>query len=112
MIWWILTGLIYQKQSLNKEALKAFANAVDIEPTHIPSLISMAVVLRHLGSQSDGVVKSLLTQALCLDRMNPSAWFNLGLVYKLNGAASSQEAAECFQTAARLEESTPVESFR
>lgn len=108
----ILTGSIYQKQGLRKEALKAFVNALDIEPTHIPSLISMAGVLGHLGTQADAVVRSLLTEALCLDRMNPCAWYNLGLLYKNNGAASSVETAECFETAALLEESTPVEPFR
>lgn len=105
-------GLLYEKQGLHKEALKAFANGLDIEPTHIPCLISIAVVLRHLGTQSDAVVRSFLTEALQLDRMNPSTWYNLGLVYKAQGAASSQEAAECFEAAALLEESTPVEPFR
>ncbi|XP_057964695.1 protein NPGR2 isoform X2 [Malania oleifera] len=98
-------------KGLQKEALKAFVNALDIEPNHVPSLISTAVVLRRLGG-SAAVVRNLLTDALRLDRMNASAWYNLGLLYSAEGAASSLEAAECFEAATLLEESAPVEPFR
>ena len=58
------------------------------------------------------VVRSFLTDALRLDRTNPSAWYNLGLLYKADIGATQLEAAECFEAAALLEESAPVESFR
>lgn len=107
-----MAGLLYERQGLHKEALKAWVTALDNEPAHVPSLISMAVVLRRLGTQSNAVVRSFLTEAVKLDRMNPSAWYNLGLVYKDQGAAFSEEAAECFEAATALEESMPIEPFR
>lgn len=86
---------------------------MEIDPTHVPSLISTAVILRELGSQSYPVVRSFLMNALRLDRMNHSAWYNLGLLYKaMSTTSASLEAAECFAAAAFLEESAPVEPFR
>lgn len=109
---WHATGMLCDAKELNKEAVQAFGNALDLEPNHVPSLISMAVVLRRLGEQSHAIVRSLLTDALRLDRMNPSAWNNLGLLYKAIGPSMSLDAADCFKAAALLEESAPVEPFR
>ncbi|KAL3507602.1 hypothetical protein ACH5RR_032984 [Cinchona calisaya] len=106
------TGLLYEARGLNNEALKYFKAALDIEPNHVPSLISVATVLRQLGDQSLPVVKSFLSDALRLDRTNPSAWYNLGLLYKSETGTSVLEAAECFEAAALLQESAPVEPFR
>ncbi|XP_021280940.1 protein NPGR2 [Herrania umbratica] len=107
------TGVLYERKGLLKEALKAYRNALDMDPNHVPSLISAAGVLRQLGSQSTAIIKSLLMNALRVDRMNPSAWYNLGLLHKAEDtAASLEEAAECFEAAAILEESAPVEPFR
>lgn len=92
--------------------MKAFQEALTIDPSHIPSLVSNAVVVNRLGN-SEVVVKSFLMNALSLDRMNHSAWYNLGLLYKSQGTLSSlSEAAECFEAAVFLEESAPVEPFR
>ncbi|KAG6724402.1 hypothetical protein I3842_03G257600 [Carya illinoinensis] len=107
------TGVLYEAKGLYKEALKAFADALEIDPTHVPSLISTAVVFRQLGNPSHAVVKSFLMNALQLDRMNHSAWYNLGLLYKAEGTASSLlEATEYFEAATLLEESAPIEPFR
>ncbi|XP_057480939.1 protein NPGR2-like [Actinidia eriantha] len=109
---WHVLGLLQQAKGLHKEALKAFRQALDVEPTHVPSLVSVAVVLRHLSSHSPAVVRSFLTEALRLDRMNASAWYNLGLLYKDEGTSSALEAAECFEAASVLEETSPAENFR
>ncbi|GMJ09056.1 no pollen germination related 2 [Hibiscus trionum] len=107
------TGLLYEKKGLLKEALKAYWNALDMDPNHAPSLISAAVVMRQAGGQSNAIVKSLLMNALRVDRMNPSAWYNLALLHKDEYTPSSlHEAAECFEAAAVLEDSEPVEPFR
>ncbi|KAI7983017.1 Protein NPGR2 [Camellia lanceoleosa] len=109
---WHVIGLLHQAKGLYEEALKAFRQALDVDPTHVPSLVSMAVVLRQLGGYSPAVVRSFLTEALRLDKMNASAWYNLGLLYKDEGPASAMEAAECFEAASTLEETAPVENFR
>ncbi|KAK3017540.1 hypothetical protein RJ639_007412 [Escallonia herrerae] len=109
---WHSTGLLYEAKGLLKEALKSFEEALNVEPNHVPSLISTAIVLRKLSDQSLPVVRSFLTDALRLDRSNHSAWYNLGLLYKAEAGASALEAAECFKAAAILQESAPVEPFR
>ncbi|KAJ9154130.1 hypothetical protein P3X46_027498 [Hevea brasiliensis] len=109
---WHTTGLLYEAKGLHQDALKSFRAALDVDPSHVPSLISTASVLRLLGSQSMPIIRSFLTDALQLDKMNHSAWYNLGLLYKDDVRASALEAAECFEAAAVLEESAPVEPFR
>lgn len=103
------SGVLYEAKGLYKEALKAFLRALDIDPTHVPSLISTAVILRQLSKESQAAIRSFLMEALRLDRMNHSAWYNLGLCYKAKG---DNEAGECFEAASLLEESAPVEPFR
>ncbi|KAG5112818.1 hypothetical protein JHK82_036087 [Glycine max] len=106
-------GIMYEAKGHYKEALKAFGDALDVDPGHVPSLISTAVVLKRCSNKSNPAVKSFLVDALRHDRFNASAWYNLGLLHKAEGTASSLvEAAECFQAAHFLEESAPVEPFR
>jgi tetratricopeptide repeat protein 7 len=92
--------------------LGAFFRALDLNPKHVPSLISIAIVLRKLSDKPLPSVRCFLTDALQLDRNNHMAWFNLGLLYKEQGGWSAAETAECFQAAALLEETAPVEPFR
>ncbi|XWS53776.1 hypothetical protein CRYUN_Cryun10bG0029400 [Craigia yunnanensis] len=109
---WYSTGLLNEAKGFHQEALRSYRKALDVEPTHVPSLISTACILRQLGGQSMPIVRSFLTEALRLDRTNPAAWYNLGLLYKADISASALEAAECFEAAALLEESAPIEPFR
>ncbi|XP_057422980.1 protein NPGR2 [Lotus japonicus] len=107
------SGMMYEAKGLYKEALTAFREALDIDPDHVPSLISTALVLKRCTNPSNPAVRSFLMDALRHDRLNASAWYNLGLLHKAEGTASSVvEAAECFQAAYSLEESAPVEPFR
>ncbi|XVF62818.1 hypothetical protein PTKIN_Ptkin09bG0039100 [Pterospermum kingtungense] len=109
---WYSTGLLNEAKGFHQEALTSYGKALDVEPTHVPSLISTAKILRQLGGQSMPIVRSFLAEALRLDRANPAAWYNLGLLYKADISASPLEAAECFEAAALLEESAPIEPFR
>ncbi|XP_039138318.1 protein NPGR2 isoform X2 [Dioscorea cayenensis subsp. rotundata] len=109
---WHATGKLFEAKGLYKEALGAYSKALDREPTHIPSLVSTATVLRELDGRPLAVVRSFLTDALRLDKTNHIAWFNLGLLNKAEGGKSILEAVECFQAAALLEESVPAEPFR
>lgn len=104
--------MLNQSKGLYKAALGDYYNALAVNPSHVPSLISSAVVLRKIGKQSPAIIRSLLTEALRLDRMNASAWYNLGLLYKEGGLGSASEAAECIEAAILLEETEPVEPFR
>ncbi|KAM7258755.1 hypothetical protein ACFE04_014496 [Oxalis oulophora] len=106
-------GVYNEGKGFHKHALEAFIAASAIDPTHVPSLVSAAIVLRQLDNTSKPVIRSLLLGALKLDRMNPSAWYNLGLLHKAEGTMSGKiEAVECFEAAAFLEDSMPVEPFR
>ncbi|XP_016502307.1 protein NPGR2 [Nicotiana tabacum] len=105
-------GLLNQSKGLYKAALRDYWNALAVNPSHVPSLVSTAVTLRKIGKQSPAIIRSLLTEALRLDRMNASAWYNLGLLYKEEGLGSALEAADCFEAAILLEETEPVEPFR
>ncbi|KAE8708126.1 rho GDP-dissociation inhibitor 1 [Hibiscus syriacus] len=108
-----VTGVLNERKGLLKEALGAFQAALDIDPDHVPSMISTACLLRRVSSQCNAVAKSLLMNALRVDRMNPSAWYNLGLLHKAEeGVSSVEEAVECFEIAAILEVSASVEPFR
>ncbi|CAN1270305.1 Protein NPGR2 [Linum perenne] len=108
-----IMGTLYEKKGLLKEALTTFITGLSIDASHVPSLVSTAVVLKKIGFASNETVRSFLMGALRLDRMNVSAWYNLGLVQKSEGSVSSlMEAADCFEAAAFLEETEPVEPFR
>ncbi|KZV32969.1 calmodulin binding protein [Dorcoceras hygrometricum] len=108
-----ISGLLHEAKGQNKEALKSYEVALEVDPTHVPSLVSKATLLRKIGCLSPAIMRSILTEALRHDRTNISAWYNLGLLYKDGGGSSSAaEAAECFKAAAFLEETAPVESFR
>ncbi|KAI3667998.1 hypothetical protein L6452_43069 [Arctium lappa] len=107
-----ITGLLYEAQGLEKEAQKAHELALDVDPAHVPSLVSVATIIRRAGGKSAAAAKSFLTEALRLDRLNPSAWYNLGLFYKDDGPMFLREAANCFEAAGMLEETEPIEPFR
>lgn len=107
-----ITGTLHEHKGNNKEALKNYVDALMIDPGHVPSLVASAMILRRVGSKSS-VVRSFLMEALRLDRMNASGWYNLGLLYKDEGTvASALEAVDCFQAAEFLESSQPIEPFR
>ncbi|TKY57896.1 Tetratricopeptide repeat protein 7A [Spatholobus suberectus] len=104
-----MTGLLFEAQSLHKEAFVSFSVSLSIEPDYIPSIISTAKLLLKLGMQSLPIARSFLMNALRLEPTNHDAWFNLGLVSKMEG--SIQQAADCFQAACELKLSAPVQKF-
>jgi ATP-dependent RNA helicase DHX36 len=106
------TGKLLEAKGLAKEALQAYSTALDLEPKHVPSLISTATVLRQLCEKPLPAMRCFLTDALRVDRTNHVAWFNLGLLYEDEGDTAAIEAAECFKAAAVLEETAPAEPFR
>lgn len=107
-----ITGLLYEAKGREKEAQNAYELALDVDPGHVQSLVSMAVIIRRAGGKSAATAKGFLTEALRLDRLNSSAWYNLGLFYKDDGPMFVREAANCFEAASILEETEPIEPFR
>jgi len=104
-----ITGLLFEAQSLHKEAFVSFSVSLSIEPDYIPCIISTAKLFLKLGIPSLPIARSFLMNALRLDPTNHDAWFNLGLVSKMEG--SLQQAADCFQAAYELKLSAPVQKF-
>lgn len=104
--------MLHQAKGEYKEALREYNNALTVDPAHVPSLVATAVVLRRSGDRSPQIVRSFLMEALRLDKMSASAWYNLGLLYKEKGVGSALEAAECFEAASVLEETAPIESLQ
>ncbi|KAL8198130.1 hypothetical protein R6Q57_030102 [Mikania cordata] len=109
---WHINGFLYEAKGLDKEALRAYEIALDIDPGHVQSLVSMAMVLRRIGGKSGPVIRSFLTEALRLNRMNSWAWYNLGQFYKDEGPMFIKEAVDCFEAASILKETEPIEPFR
>lgn len=107
---WHITGVVLEAQSLYREAFVSFSISLSVEPDYIPSIISTAELLMKLGMQSLPIARSFLMNALRLEPTNQDAWFNLGLVSKMEG--SLQQAAEFFQAAYELKLSAPVQKFK
>lgn len=101
--------MLFEAQSLNKEALDAFSAALSMDPDHVPSMVSTAVLLMKNGEKSLPIVRSLLMNALRVEPTNHDAWLNLGFVSKMEG--SLERAADCFQAASELKQSSPVLDF-
>ena len=104
--------MLYEAKGLHKQALNAYKHALDADPAHVESLISIAGVFKKLGRQSGPVARSFLNEALRIDKMNSTAWYNLGMLLKDEGPMYLSEAADCFQAASVLMETEPIEPFR
>lgn len=102
-------GLQLEGQSLHQEALMAFSFALSINPDYVPSMVSMAGILRNLGGNSLSIARTFLRNALRLEPTSHRAWLDLGLVLKSEG--SLLEAADCFQAAYELRELSPIQDF-
>ena len=101
--------MLFEAQLLNKEALDAFSAALSMDPDHVPSMVSTSVLLMKNGEKSLPIARSLLMNALRVEPTNHDAWLNLGFVSKMEG--SLQQAADCFQAACELKQSSPVQDF-
>ncbi|KAF5740613.1 tetratricopeptide repeat protein 7A [Tripterygium wilfordii] len=106
---WHTAGLLFEAQSLHKEALVSLSVSLSIEPDYVPSIVSTAEVLMKLGSQTFPIARSFLMNALRLEPTNHEAWMNLGLIAKTEGLLD--QAAEFFQAAYELKQSAPVQNF-
>ncbi|XP_049932829.1 protein NPGR1 isoform X1 [Nymphaea colorata] len=106
---WHAAGSLFEARQQYVEALISFFVALTIEPDHVPSLVSAAVVLRELGKKCLPLARSFLMHALRLDPTNHEAWMNLGYISKIEGSLA--HAADCFQAAFDLEQTSPIQDF-
>ncbi|KAL3688552.1 hypothetical protein R1sor_014861 [Riccia sorocarpa] len=106
---WHGAGALHEARGNVQDALAAYNNALAVDPDHVPSKVSTGSLLRQRGGNSLPVARSFLTDALRSEPTNHLAWYNLGMLHKVEGRA--REAADCFQAAFLLEQSAPVERF-
>ncbi|KAG6549262.1 hypothetical protein Mapa_009248 [Marchantia paleacea] len=106
---WNAAGALHEARNNVQDALAAYNNALAVDPDHVPSKVSTGSLLRQRGGNSLPVARSFLTDALRSEPTNHLAWYNLGMLHKVEGRA--REAADCFQAAFLLEQSAPVEKF-
>ncbi|KAK9161459.1 hypothetical protein Syun_007800 [Stephania yunnanensis] len=102
-------GVMQEGRGQVEEAWPAYLHALMLDPDHAPALISIGELLRKKGSMSLPVARSFLCDALRLEPTNRAAWYCLGMIHKDDGCTT--EASDCFQAAAMLAESDPIESF-
>ncbi|XP_039119235.1 protein NPG1-like [Dioscorea cayenensis subsp. rotundata] len=104
-----MEGIMHEARGDTSQALSTFSDAVLVDPSHVPSKVSMGVLLWRTGSKSLSAARAFLSDALRLERTNRLAWYYLGMVHKDEGRLL--DATDCFQAASMLEESDPIESF-
>ncbi|GAB2294284.1 Protein npg1 [Dionaea muscipula] len=102
-------GLMYEGRGQEKLAAVAYMNAILFEPDNVPCKILLGSLLSKISSKALPVARGLLSDALRVEPTNRKAWYWLGMVHRDDGRIA--DATECFQAAAMLEESDPVESF-
>lgn len=100
---------MHEAQESVHDALASYANGLSMDLNHAPCKVSIGALLSKRGAKSLPVSRSFLSDALRLEPTNCSAWYYLGMVHGDDGRAS--DAADCFQAAAMLDESDPIESF-
>ncbi|KAK9139453.1 hypothetical protein Scep_009134 [Stephania cephalantha] len=102
-------GVMQEGRGQVEEAWPAYLQALMLDPDHAPALISIGELLRKKGSMSLPVARSFLCDALRIEPTNRAAWYCLGMIHKEDGRTT--DASDCFQAAAMLAESDPIESF-
>ncbi|KAL1548997.1 Protein npg1 [Salvia divinorum] len=102
-------GVMHEKQGRTNAALAAYINALLLEPKYVPCKILISSVLSKMGPKMLQVSRTLLSDALRIEPTNCMAWYQLGIVHKVDGRIA--DAVDCFQAASILEESEPIESF-
>ncbi|GAB2285043.1 Protein npg1 [Dionaea muscipula] len=105
-----IKGVMHEGRGLVKEALTAYIDALSLEPDSISCKIRLGALLSKMSSRALlPLARSLLSDALRIEPTNHKAWYCLGIIHRNDGRVA--DATECFQAAAMLEDSDPIESF-
>jgi tetratricopeptide (TPR) repeat protein len=107
---WCATGKLHEAQGQTEEAIASYRNAFAVDITHVDSKVRLGALLRERGGiHSLPVARSYLAEALQAEPTHEEAWLQMGLLHKAEG--HTQEAIDCLQAAAQLEQSSPVVPF-
>lgn len=88
-------------------AKKRLERAVELDPKHLPSLVSLARVL--FEDRNYPKMIELLETARDLDPNNRGVWTNLGIAYR--GAGRADDARRAFERALDLDPASPMPLF-
>lgn len=103
-------GLLHEAQGQLEEASVCYKNALAVNASHVDSKVKLgALLLQQGGRASLPVARSYVAEALQAEPTHEGAWYQMGLLHKEEDCP--REAANCFQAALMLEESSPVEKF-
>jgi tetratricopeptide (TPR) repeat protein len=80
-------GCAYMNQQLFEKGLKAFQQAVELDPKLAIARLNEAIAFLNLQKVDEA--KAALEAALKQDPKNPNAWYNLGLLAKNTGDATA-----------------------
>src|SRR5882672_12914944 len=86
-------GVAYMNQQLFEKALKNFEAAIAADPKSGLARLNRAIALLNLQRVDEA--KALLDGVVQENPKNPTAWYNLGLLYKNSGDV--EKAVDAFQ---------------
>src|SRR6202167_2161625 len=92
-------GCAYMNQQLFEKGLKAFQQAVELDPKLAIARLNEAIAFLNLQKVDEA--KAALEAALKQDPKNPNAWYNLGLLAKNTGDATA--AIDDFKRVAEID---------
>jgi len=96
-------GCAYMNQQLFEKGLKAFQQAVEIDPRLAIARLNEAIAFLNLQKVDEA--KAALEAALKQDPKNPNAWYNLGMLAKNTGDAPA--AIDAFKRVIEIDPSDP-----
>jgi tetratricopeptide (TPR) repeat protein len=96
-------GCAYMNQQLFEKGLKAFQQAVELDPNLAIARLNEAIGFLNLQKVDEA--KAVLEAALKQDPKNPNAWYNLGMLAKNTGDASA--AIDAFKRVIEIDPSDP-----
>jgi len=91
------------------DAIRHYESALAIDSNHIPSLIGLASIQHQLENGNLVLAYGYLTSALQSDATSHEAWYEMGLVFCIQG--KNEQASENLLTALELERTAPIVSF-
>src|SRR5580693_3800681 len=96
-------GCAYMNQQLFEKGLKAFQQAVELDPKLAVARLNEAIAFLNLQKVDEA--KAALEAALKQDPKNPNAWYNLGLLAKNTGDATA--AIDDFKRVTEIDANDP-----